>query len=44
MIEKELIHSLTQSFEDFANKTDEGIELWLKYLIAQNGDSKNNYL
>lgn len=29
MIEKELIHSLTQNFEDFVNKTDDGIEFWL---------------
>lgn len=29
MIEKELIHSLTQNFEDFVNKTDEGVEFWL---------------
>ncbi|WP_223175798.1 DNA damage-inducible protein D [Sulfurimonas crateris] len=29
MIEKELIHSLTQNFEDFVNKTDDGVEFWL---------------
>lgn len=29
MIEKEIIHSLTKNFEDFANKTDDGIEFWL---------------
>jgi DNA-damage-inducible protein D len=29
MIEKELIHSLTKNFEDFANKTDDGTEFWL---------------
>lgn len=29
MIEKELIHSLTQNFEDFANKTDDKVEFWL---------------
>lgn len=29
MIEKEIIHSLTKHFEDFANKTDDGIEFWL---------------
>ena len=29
MIEKELIHSLTQNFEDFVNKTDESVEFWL---------------
>ena len=29
MIEKELIHSLTKNFEDFANKTDDKVEFWL---------------
>ena len=29
MIEKELIHSLTKNFEDFANQTDEKVEFWL---------------
>ena len=29
MIEKELIHSLMKKFEEFSNKTDEGIEFWL---------------
>jgi DNA-damage-inducible protein D len=29
MIEKELIHSLTKNFEDFANKTDDNVEFWL---------------
>lgn len=29
MIEKELIHSLTKNFEDFANTTDDNIEFWL---------------
>src|SRR3989339_1037601 len=29
MIEKELIHSLTKNFEDFANQTDDGVEFWL---------------
>jgi DNA-damage-inducible protein D len=29
MIEKELIHSLTQNFEDFANQTDDKVEFWL---------------
>ncbi|DAB28773.1 MAG: DNA damage-inducible protein D [Sulfurimonas sp. RIFOXYD12_FULL_33_39] len=28
-MEKELIHSLTQNFEDFVNKTDDGVEFWL---------------
>ncbi len=28
MIEKELIHSLTKNFEDFANQTDEKVEFW----------------
>ncbi|MBS4069656.1 DNA damage-inducible protein D [Sulfurimonas sp. RIFOXYB12_FULL_35_9] len=29
MIEKELIHSLTKNFEDFANQTDDKVEFWL---------------
>lgn len=29
MIEKELIHSLTKNFEDFANQTDDRVEFWL---------------
>lgn len=29
MIEKELIHSLMKNFEEFSNKTDEGVEFWL---------------
>lgn len=29
MIEKELIHSLTQNFEDFASKTEDNVEFWL---------------
>jgi DNA-damage-inducible protein D len=29
MIEKELIYSLTQNFEDFVNKTDDSVEFWL---------------
>lgn len=29
MIEKELIHSLTKNFEDFANRTDDKVEFWL---------------
>lgn len=29
MIEKELIHSLTNNFEDFANQTDDNVEFWL---------------
>ncbi|MFA5233426.1 MAG: DNA damage-inducible protein D [Sulfurimonas sp.] len=29
MIEKEVIHSLTKNFEDFANQTDDKVEFWL---------------
>jgi len=29
MIEKELIHSLMKNFEEFSNKTDDGVEFWL---------------
>jgi len=29
MIEKELIHSLTKDFEEFANQTDDKVEFWL---------------
>ena len=29
MIEKELIHSLTNNFEEFANQTDDNVEFWL---------------
>ena len=29
MIEKELIHSLTKDFENFANKTSDDVEFWL---------------
>src|SRR3989339_2197520 len=35
MIEKELIHSLTQNFEDFANQTDDKVEFWLARDLQQ---------
>ena len=38
MIEKELIHSLTKNFEDFANQTDDKVEFWMardfQYLLG----------
>ncbi|OHE15336.1 MAG: DNA damage-inducible protein D [Sulfurimonas sp. RIFOXYD2_FULL_37_8] len=34
-MEKELIHSLTQNFEDFANQTDDKVEFWLARDLQQ---------
>jgi len=35
MIEKEVIHSLTKNFEDFANQTDDKVEFWLARDLQQ---------
>src|SRR3989338_6376839 len=45
-MKKEIIQSLTNNFEQYANKTDEGVEFWLARDLQQllGYDKWNNFL